>query len=690
MRVPQLNPPMVEHVHNVQAQDSSVPSAPVAEPAQRGGGAQDSSVPFAPTAEPILSAPMREPRIIEKVRPGGVNDTYVPVVQVDDVSKQGLKFRVPRAPGLLQSIEASTVLWIPDALAEAIARHSNAYARVQKRSSRNDKSLADPDIRAGEILTFLGIYYYMGVVRLPARRDYWVVDPKWPKHPLTGKMTRGRFDYIWRNLHLVAPDDEDVAETTSAEKADEEVDGGDDRIDIEICRVQHDMESEESDDQDSDDSFMFNVTENVWFSKVSPLVDHVRSTSLKVIACHSKWLSLDEQMVRFRGRSIETYRMKNKPIGEGYKFFVLSDAATGFVIWFCPDARVSKSNEYDCAAGKKTLSMIGELVDKGLGERAKGSVLVMDNYFTQPKVQAILRERGIAVIGTARGRPGWPPKELTPAGPGEIFNDLRWCVDDQGTLVMRWLDNGDVLLVSTCHYPTQLVTVVRRKPRITVSNRPFIDAVWGKEFEVPIKIPRVVNDYNFHMNGVDKVDQLISYYVADLKFLRTWMPMAFQCFNIIRVNAWIMFKRVGSGEPGTHKDFIMHFALALLNRGEEMDQIVGNAGKKRKVPEVEKPSISLPAPTGNARGRSRYRLSTKKPCVPHLGRSTNHVLGRTDKRNQCVWCNYDFALARFEGREAAAGLKHPPRRHTFCFACDYYICVQCYRKTHAGIASIAK
>ena len=147
------------------------------------------------------------------------------------------------------------MLWIPDALAEAIARHSNAYARVQKRSSRNDKSLADPDIRAGEILTFLGIYYYMGVVRLPARRDYWVVDPKWPKHPVTGKTTRARFDCIWRNLHLVAPDDEDVAETTSAETVGEEVDGVDDRIDIEICRVQHDMESEGSEDKDSDDSF---------------------------------------------------------------------------------------------------------------------------------------------------------------------------------------------------------------------------------------------------------------------------------------------------------------------------------------------------------------------------------------------------------------------------------------------------
>jgi len=35
-------------------------------------------------------------------------------------------------------------------------------------------------------------------------------------------------------------------------------------------------------------------------------------------------LALDEQMIRFMGRSLETHRMKNKPIKEGFKFFVLA------------------------------------------------------------------------------------------------------------------------------------------------------------------------------------------------------------------------------------------------------------------------------------------------------------------------------------------------------------------------------
>jgi len=35
-------------------------------------------------------------------------------------------------------------------------------------------------------------------------------------------------------------------------------------------------------------------------------------------------LSLNEMMIQFVGRCWETHRIKNKPIGEGFKFFVLA------------------------------------------------------------------------------------------------------------------------------------------------------------------------------------------------------------------------------------------------------------------------------------------------------------------------------------------------------------------------------
>ena len=47
------------------------------------------------------------------------------------------------------------------------------------------------------------------------------------------------------------------------------------------------------------------------------------------------------------GKSVETHRMRNKPIKEGYNFFALS-TITGFIINFTPDGRTAaKKNKQE-------------------------------------------------------------------------------------------------------------------------------------------------------------------------------------------------------------------------------------------------------------------------------------------------------------------------------------------------------
>ena len=70
-------------------------------------------------------------------------------------------------------------------------------------------------------------------------------------------------------------------------------------------------------------------------------------------------------MIRFSGRCVETHRMKNKPISEGYKLFALTDKQ-GYVLNFTPDGRIStKTNqqqEYLVDGTSKIKSMIQFLV----------------------------------------------------------------------------------------------------------------------------------------------------------------------------------------------------------------------------------------------------------------------------------------------------------------------------------------
>ena len=51
------------------------------------------------------------------------------------------------------------------------------------------------------------------------------------------------------------------------------------------------------------------------------------------IICHypSHTVTIDEQMNRFKGRSENKYKMNNKPITCGYKWFSIVDAKTKFL-----------------------------------------------------------------------------------------------------------------------------------------------------------------------------------------------------------------------------------------------------------------------------------------------------------------------------------------------------------------------
>ena len=74
---------------------------------------------------------------------------------------------------------------------------------------------------------------------------------------------------------------------------------------------------DECDDETSDDDPYNKKIENVWFDKVTPLVNHFRKVSKSMIFIIGTLLAIDEMIIRYVGRSSETHRIKNKPISEG-------------------------------------------------------------------------------------------------------------------------------------------------------------------------------------------------------------------------------------------------------------------------------------------------------------------------------------------------------------------------------------
>ena len=107
-----------------------------------------------------------------------------------------------------------------------------------------------------------------------------------------------------------------------------------------------------------------------WFDKIKPLVDHFRSVSFFLVAILGTLLSLDEMMICFMGRSLETHRIKNKPIDEGFKLFILA-TFKGFIVNFTPEGRTAakKGNqEYQARPGvgkiETMILHVCEIIDK--------------------------------------------------------------------------------------------------------------------------------------------------------------------------------------------------------------------------------------------------------------------------------------------------------------------------------------
>ncbi len=89
------------------------------------------------------------------------------------------------------------------------------------------------EVKEHHILQFLAIHYYMGVARLPAKRDYWKQGGMWPAHPVTWGMSCCMFEFLFKHFHVFYDGDS---------SSDDFIDGND-----------HDSNFDDDDDDDDSD-----------------------------------------------------------------------------------------------------------------------------------------------------------------------------------------------------------------------------------------------------------------------------------------------------------------------------------------------------------------------------------------------------------------------------------------------------
>lgn len=251
--------------------------------------------------------------------------------------------------------------------------------------------------------------------------------------------------------------------------------------------------------------------------KVRPLLDHFEKTMSEVYY-PKRDLCIDESMVLWRGRLLFRQYIKNKRHKYGVKLYELCES-DGMVIKILIYSGTSVDDDLHLGqSAAVVLHLISDFLDKG-------HVLYTDNYYNSVGLTKTLTDRSTYSCGTLRFDRKENPKDVVQKklGKGEH------CWKRSGpVIVCKWKDKREVLTITKMH----------RMEMVNVTNR---------NLKVSQK-PNIVRDYNNGMSGIDRSDQMLSYYSALRKTIRWYKKIGLHVLEIMLFNAHIMYNQSEGGQ----------------------------------------------------------------------------------------------------------------------------------------------
>ena len=102
--------------------------------------------------------------------------------------------------------------------------------------------------------------------------------------------------------------------------------------------------------------------------------------------------------------------------------------------------------------------------------------------------------------------------------------------------------------------PVAVLTTIHNNSKMTITRR-----------TQTIQKPTVIEKYNTYMGGVDKADQLVTYYGYPHFSKKWWKQVFFHLLDMTIVNAYILYKQSSTTKKLSHMDFQLAIAQSLIS-----------------------------------------------------------------------------------------------------------------------------
>ena len=256
-------------------------------------------------------------------------------------------------------------------------------------------------------------------------------------------------------------------------------------------------------------------------------------------------VSVDESLIPFKGRLSFKQYLPLKPKKWGIKFFVLADSLNGF----CLDWKAYTGKEAAPRDGDNmTTRVVKELMEPYY---ESGRSVYMDSFYSSPDLYEQLRGKNIGACGTVRINRRGMPADMRAVSMSQRKGDDPAFFKKGKLLGVTWHDTKRVNVLSTIHGTGTVEKEIRDR-----------NAEGGHR---AIKKPQAIDSYNQGMNGVDMLDQRMSYYRYPHRHLKWYMVVYHFMMEVALVNAHLSYRMATGDKAKTARRFRKEVANSLCS-----------------------------------------------------------------------------------------------------------------------------